>query len=76
VGSSESSAERVRGLSDTEIHFYLVGHILFGIGFGAAFARYFLQYSLLCAAGGMGVGIILMAMVWKSMLQRRRQDRG
>jgi hypothetical protein len=76
VGSSESSAERVRRLSDREIHFYLVGHTLFGIGFGAAVARHFPEYSGLCAMSGLIVGVILMAIVWKSMLQRRREGRG
>jgi hypothetical protein len=73
VGNSESSAERVRRLSDREIHFYLVGHTLFGIGFGAAFARHFPEYSGLCAMGGLIVGVILMAIVWKSMFRHKRE---
>jgi Na+/citrate or Na+/malate symporter len=76
VDTSDSSAERVRKLSDTEIHFYLVGHTLFGIGFGAAFARCFVAYSLPCAVGGMAVGVILMAIVWKAMLRRKGAGQG
>ena len=70
MSGSDSSAERVRKLSDAEIHCYLVGHTLFGIGFGAAFARYFFAYSLPCAIGGMAVGVMLMVVVWRSMIRR------
>jgi hypothetical protein len=50
-----------------------VGHTLFGIGFGAAFARHFPEYSGLCAMGGLIVGVILMAIVWKSMFRHKRE---